>query len=299
MTLSCFEKALALATDDNMSDVWYNVGQIAIGIGDLNLAYQAFKIAISVDANHAESFNNLGVKHEHASGDILGLHACKASCSLADLTAFLSARSLAAASTLTTALFLFVQILELRKGNIEQARSNFQSSLRLSPHLFEPFFNGALVAFKLGDCQESFDMAQKALEAFPGQNRRKGHATTTTRQDQLQRVLCRRWTPGSPFPVLAALLLSRHVTLSLCCPCVTHRSHRLQGAAEATEEALHHAVRVRTGGGVEWQRGRNLTIQTGPPPEAPPQLDRMHTKLQPHCRPLHCSLSPPRMCKAA
>jgi tetratricopeptide repeat protein 8 len=25
----------------------------------------------------------------------------------------------------------------------------------------------ALVAFKLGDCQESYDYAQKALEAFP------------------------------------------------------------------------------------------------------------------------------------
>ena len=33
--------------------------------------------------------------------------------------------------------------------------------------MFEPFFNMALVAFKLGDCQESFDHAQKALEAFP------------------------------------------------------------------------------------------------------------------------------------
>jgi tetratricopeptide repeat protein 8 len=62
MTLAALEKAITLATDDNMSDVWYNVGQIAIGIGDLNLAYQAFKIAISVDANHAESFNNLGVR---------------------------------------------------------------------------------------------------------------------------------------------------------------------------------------------------------------------------------------------
>ena len=74
MTLSCFEKALAMATDDNMADVWYvkvirrqdvlnhlcaclsteqlnctmvyryNIGQVAIGIGDLNLAYQAFKV---------------------------------------------------------------------------------------------------------------------------------------------------------------------------------------------------------------------------------------------------------------
>eukprot|EP00668_Euglena_longa_P014170 GGOE01018146.1.p1 GENE.GGOE01018146.1~~GGOE01018146.1.p1 ORF type:complete len:526 (+),score=174.79 GGOE01018146.1:54-1580(+) len=61
MTLSCFERALALAKDDNMADIWYNIGQVAIGIGDLGLAYQAFKVAISVDSNHAESFNNLGI----------------------------------------------------------------------------------------------------------------------------------------------------------------------------------------------------------------------------------------------
>ena len=61
MTLSCFERALALAGDENMADVWYNIGQVAIGIGDLGLAYQSFKIAVSVDSNHAESFNNLGV----------------------------------------------------------------------------------------------------------------------------------------------------------------------------------------------------------------------------------------------
>ena len=61
MTLSCFEKALAIAGDDNMADVWFNVGQVAVGIGDLSLAYQAFKIAVSVDGNHAESYCNLGV----------------------------------------------------------------------------------------------------------------------------------------------------------------------------------------------------------------------------------------------
>lgn len=59
--LSCFERALSMASDDSMADVWYNVGQVAIGIGDLGLAYQAFKIAISIDANHAESFNNLAI----------------------------------------------------------------------------------------------------------------------------------------------------------------------------------------------------------------------------------------------
>ena len=61
MALSCFERALALADDTNTADVWYNVGQVAVGIGDLTLAAQAFKVAVSVDGAHAESFNNLGV----------------------------------------------------------------------------------------------------------------------------------------------------------------------------------------------------------------------------------------------
>ena len=39
----------------------YNIGQISIGIGDLGLAYQAFKIGVSIDSNHAECYNNLGV----------------------------------------------------------------------------------------------------------------------------------------------------------------------------------------------------------------------------------------------
>lgn len=119
MTLNCFERALALADDDNMADVWYNIGQIAIGIGDLGLAYQAFKIAVSVGSFHAESFNNLGV-------------------------------------------------LELRKGNIDQARSNFQTAQQLAgDFMFEPSFNGALLAYKLGDFQESHDLLHKSIAAYP------------------------------------------------------------------------------------------------------------------------------------
>lgn len=44
-----------------MSEVWYNIGHVAIGIGDVGLAYQAFRVAVNVDSSHAESFNNLGV----------------------------------------------------------------------------------------------------------------------------------------------------------------------------------------------------------------------------------------------
>ena len=54
---------------------------------------------MSVDSNHAESFNNLGV-------------------------------------------------LEIRKGNAEAGKSNFEAARSLAEHVFEPFYNQALLAFK-------------------------------------------------------------------------------------------------------------------------------------------------------
>jgi tetratricopeptide repeat protein 8 len=38
----------------------YNVSHVAIGLGDKTLAYQALKVAVSLNANHAEALNNLG-----------------------------------------------------------------------------------------------------------------------------------------------------------------------------------------------------------------------------------------------
>uniref|UniRef100_A0A8C5E6S8 Tetratricopeptide repeat domain 8 n=1 Tax=Gouania willdenowi TaxID=441366 RepID=A0A8C5E6S8_GOUWI len=62
MTLSSFERALALvANDEELADVWYNVGHVAVGIGDLTLAYQSFKLALAFNNDHAEAYNNLAV----------------------------------------------------------------------------------------------------------------------------------------------------------------------------------------------------------------------------------------------
>lgn len=118
MTLNCFDRAFQFADDSNMADVWYNVGQAAIGVGDLGLAYQAFKISISCDNSHSESYSNLGV-------------------------------------------------LELRKNNLDQARSNFLQAIQLNPFIFEPVFNAALLAYKLGEFQESYQLVEKALGIFP------------------------------------------------------------------------------------------------------------------------------------
>ena len=62
VTIHCFEQALSYADEgEEAADIWYNIGQVAVSIGDIGLAYQAFKISVSMDSNHAESYNNLGV----------------------------------------------------------------------------------------------------------------------------------------------------------------------------------------------------------------------------------------------
>ena len=49
-----------MARDEVLAEVWYNVGHLALGIGDVNLAYQCYRLAIAAHADHAESYNNLG-----------------------------------------------------------------------------------------------------------------------------------------------------------------------------------------------------------------------------------------------
>ncbi|XP_038606707.1 tetratricopeptide repeat protein 8 isoform X3 [Tachyglossus aculeatus] len=62
MTLTSFERALSLAeNEEEAADVWYNLGHIAVGIGDLILAYQCFRLTLANDNDHAEAYNNLAV----------------------------------------------------------------------------------------------------------------------------------------------------------------------------------------------------------------------------------------------
>ncbi|XP_046612806.1 tetratricopeptide repeat protein 8 [Neodiprion virginianus] len=60
-TISCFERALNLATEENIADVWYNISHVAISVGDIHMAQECLRLAISADNSHALSYNNLGV----------------------------------------------------------------------------------------------------------------------------------------------------------------------------------------------------------------------------------------------
>lgn len=62
MIISCFERALSLANNDaQFADIWYNLGHVAIGVGDSSLAYQCFRLCLVHNNDCAEAYNNLGI----------------------------------------------------------------------------------------------------------------------------------------------------------------------------------------------------------------------------------------------
>ncbi|CAH8443373.1 unnamed protein product [Schistosoma turkestanicum] len=69
LCLSFFNQAIALSETTNLADIYYNLGHIAINIGDLQMANQCLYLTIMNDNNHAEAYNNLGVL-EQKSGNI-------------------------------------------------------------------------------------------------------------------------------------------------------------------------------------------------------------------------------------
>jgi tetratricopeptide (TPR) repeat protein len=170
---------------------------VAIGIGDLGLAYQSLKVAISVDANHVESFTNLGVL-ELRKGNLDAARANFTSAQARRRTphcnrrrvrpglrvcAGLHPRGRSQHSTLSSCARArashpcergFVMhvccrtpIADAIPTRILGCACRAHVAQELAPYMFEPFFNGALLAYKLGDFQEAHALATKALVAFP------------------------------------------------------------------------------------------------------------------------------------
>ena len=62
MILSCFDRALSLASNDmQLADIWYNLGHVALGVGDSSLAYQCFRLSLVHNNENPEAYNNLGI----------------------------------------------------------------------------------------------------------------------------------------------------------------------------------------------------------------------------------------------
>ncbi|KAF5405464.1 tetratricopeptide repeat protein 8 [Paragonimus heterotremus] len=61
-----FNRALEMCSQENAADVYFNVAQVGLNLGDLKLSSQCLRIALTHDCNHAEAYNNLAVIEQHS-----------------------------------------------------------------------------------------------------------------------------------------------------------------------------------------------------------------------------------------
>lgn len=137
LALNCFEKSLILANDEEMSEIWYNIGHIGVALGDLGLAYQAFKVSVSINPNHAEGLNNLAV-------------------------------------------------LEMKREKYDVSKLYLYNSCNNleNKKLYEPFFNQAILSYRMGEYQEAYKNVKKSLEIYPN------HFDSKELMLQLENIFC-------------------------------------------------------------------------------------------------------------
>lgn len=116
--ISCFERGLISSDDETSSEIWYNISHIAIGIGNIDLAYYSLKVSLQYNKNHFEAQNNLGV-------------------------------------------------IESKRNNIKEALSNFDTSQKTTSYSYEPYFNYAMLSYKIGELEKSLCSINKSLEIYP------------------------------------------------------------------------------------------------------------------------------------
>ena len=63
--------------------------------------------------------------------------------------------------------FCNLGILNVKKQQFQKARSAYLTANKQAPHLFEPSYNLALLASKMGDYQESYARVKQSLDIFP------------------------------------------------------------------------------------------------------------------------------------
>lgn len=59
-------------------------------------------------------------------------------------------------------------VLEARRGLLDAAKARYALAQRTAAWLYEPWFNGALLAWRSGDVASAHAQVTRALEAFPG-----------------------------------------------------------------------------------------------------------------------------------
>ncbi|OQR90039.1 sporangia induced TRP protein [Achlya hypogyna] len=159
-----------LQMDVNNTELWCNIGLCCFYASQYDMTLSCFEraLAMASDDNMADVWYNIG-QVAIGIGDLgLAYQAFKIAVSV-DANHAESYNNLG--------------VLELRKGNVEQARANFQLADNLANFMFEPSYNRALLAYKIGDFQDAYTKVTKALQVYPD------HADSMELKRQLEQFL--------------------------------------------------------------------------------------------------------------
>lgn len=138
----------------NSAELWNNLGLCAYYSGQYDICLSCFErgLLVADDPTSAEIWYNIS----HVSiglGDLsLAYQALKISISF-NPDHFEAFNNLG--------------VLEMKKGSIDQAKSNFLISCKNTDYSFEPYYNYANVRYKQGELEESIKFTRKALEIYP------------------------------------------------------------------------------------------------------------------------------------
>lgn len=153
ISLHCFCEALKMANDDNAADVWYNIGKeqnnvfilafakghVGIGLGDCEMAEQAFSVAVAFDPFHSEALNNLGVLLKEAGNETSAEYHFERSRSVnANISPFEP--------------WYNGSVIAMEKGNIEKAFECVMQALSIAP--------------ENASCQKIFQILSRKLSLY-------------------------------------------------------------------------------------------------------------------------------------
>jgi len=137
------------------AELWVNLGLATFHAGQYDLAMPCFERALGAadgDVALADVWYNLGTVAVGVGDFALALQAFTVACSAEPNHA--EART-------------NLGVLEARKGNTEAARAHYATAQKCGEWLYEPWYNGALLAWKLGDVAGAFAQATRSLAIFP------------------------------------------------------------------------------------------------------------------------------------
>jgi tetratricopeptide repeat protein 8 len=138
------------------AELWVNLGLATFHAGQYDLAVPCLERALArADGDGAlgDVWYNLGTVAVAAGDFTLALQAFTVAC----------AAEPGHAEARTN-----LGVLEARKGNAEAARAHYAAAQRAGEWLYEPWYNGALLAWRGGDVAGAFAQATRALAIFPG-----------------------------------------------------------------------------------------------------------------------------------